>query len=180
MNSTLVSAGTANDTLRLKEILDRYRAVSEEQDRADAQARRVAEEEALRKARLVQAWAFLQPKRQQVLEEINAALCDTGFQLQIFGESSGNDDGELESFKVKFAGRPHPQLSYVFLRVSLRENGSVFVDVTGAKHLERKRSLSLQEFTIGAWQDIILDHLAAAAPREETAARADDTANPGS
>ncbi len=47
----------------------------------------------------MQAWAFLQPKREQVLEEINAALHDTGFQLQIFGESSGNDDSELESSK---------------------------------------------------------------------------------
>ena len=144
---------------RLSQIVARYKVAKEEHERAEAEAKRLAEEAAERRRRTESGWHFLQAKREEIVDEINAALSETGFQLQVVKRLEVPRDGEMDSFSVRFTGRRHPKLEVTWLRVALRESGFVVVDANDGNTIQPGMRLPFEKFSVAAWRDLLLNHL---------------------
>lgn len=151
---------------RLSKVARRLRAAGDEFERARAEELRRAEEAAERKLRVERGWRMLQAKREEIIDEINSALSNSGFQLHMSSDGGAVKDDEVDHFRVTIRGRPHPKLGSTILRVSLKDSGAVVADVITEATSRRLKRLTFEEFTQAAWRELLLDHLETAGSDE--------------
>ena len=145
---------------RLNEIVSRMRVMREDYDRELEEERRREEEAAERRLRVTRGWQRLRTGREQVVDDINTALHETGVQLRLAeGFESENDDHELDYLVLTFQGLEHPQLGRVRLRVCLKDTGMIAADVLTDAAPKRLKRLTYEEFTMTAWRNMIYEHI---------------------
>jgi hypothetical protein len=152
---------------RLNGIVSRLQVMGEDYDRAQAEEQRKADEAAERMVRVQRGWEQLRSRRQKVVDEINSALRETGFQLHLSDRFEAESANEIEYCIVSIQGKQHPMLERVRLRVSLKEDGMIAADVLTDTAPRRLKRLTYEEFTIAAWRDLLFGHLELALSQEQ-------------
>lgn len=144
---------------RLNRVARRLLAVGDEYERALAEEQRRADEAAELKLRVERGWRILKPKREEVLAEVNAALSESRFQLNMSNDFGVLTYDEIDYFLVTIQGRHHPKLSTLRLRVALKENGVIVADVITEATSRRLKRVTYEDFTPAAWREMLLDYL---------------------